>query len=61
MNTLIAILPDLSRHSHSDNSTLVGEDKVIIVLQKKKKTDRIFYIKRGKRNGWEENVETFAN
>ncbi len=55
MNTHIAILPDLSRDNHSDNSTLVGEDtvdEVIIVLQKKKKTDR---------NGWEENVETFAN
>ncbi len=64
MNTLIAILPDLSRNKNADNSTLVGEDTVdegIIVLQKKKKTDRIFYIKRGKRNGWEENVETFAN
>ncbi len=54
MNTLIAILPNFSRDNHSDNSTLVGEDTVdegIIVLQKKKKTGRIFYIKGRKRNG----------
>ncbi len=61
MNTLIAILPNLSRHNHSDNSTLVGEDTVDEVLQKKKKTDRIFYIKGRKRNGGDENIETFAN
>ncbi len=56
-------LPDYDSDD-SDTSTLEGEDTVdeaTTVLQKKKKADRIFYIKRRKRNGWDANEETFAN
>ncbi len=49
----------------SDTFTLAGEDMVdetITVPPKRRREERPYIdTRKGKRNGWDENVETFAN
>ncbi len=59
----IANCPDYDSDDF-DTSTLEGEDtfdEVITVLPKRRRKDRIFTLEGKKRNGGDENEETFSN
>ncbi len=55
INTVVAILPGLSRHNNSDTSTLAGEDTVdetITVLAKRRSKTVYFTLEGGKTKRW---------
>ncbi len=49
INTLVAILPGLSRHNSSDTSTMVGEDTVdgAITVQPKRRRQTVYFTLEG--------------